>query len=63
METAGIVAWTLVVYGVLKKAADGFHLIAEKTKTKTDDKISKAIGTGLSWMGKLIDLFTANTRP
>ena len=61
--SAEALAWTLAAFGLLKGMSGFFDFISQKTKNKTDDKIAKFIGVGAGWMSKVIDFFTANSKP
>lgn len=63
MDTVEVIAWTMAAYALLHGFSDFLHFVAQKTANKTDDKISSYFATGLSMIGKVIDLFTANSRP
>jgi len=62
-NNAEIILWVLASFAALKSLATFANFVAEKTSNKTDDKVVLYLSKGLSAVGKIIDLFTANTRP
>lgn len=63
MEKVEIIAWVLATFGFLKAVSGFFDFVSKQTKNKTDDKISLYLGKSLGAISKVIDLFTANSKP
>ena len=57
------IAWTLAVFGLLKALSSFLIFVSEKTSNTWDNKVSDVVSKGLSLISKVIDFFTANTKP
>jgi hypothetical protein len=60
---AQILAWVFAGLTLVKALADFLTFVASKTATEKDDKVANTISKGISFLGKLLDYISANSRP
>ena len=60
---AQIAAWMFASLGMVKALSDFLNFVSKKTRNKTDDKIAGVLSKGLGFFSKILDYFTANSRP
>lgn len=61
--TLEVLAWVFASFATAKALSDFLLFIAKKTKTEKDDKVANGFAKGLNFLSKILDYFSANTRP
>jgi len=62
MKYGEIIGWVLGTFAFLKASSTFLKFVAEKTKNKWDNKLSKGLAWVVGLAGKIIDQLIGNSR-